>query len=168
MTTKFAHILVGLPATGKTTWVTKQQKLALEPAVMVSSDYEIESIAKRRGMTYNDVFKDKSLLSLAMSRMYEALELAKDQNRDIIWDQTNLSVKKRRSILGRIPNGYRKIAVVFEPPQFRKFEAEWKTRLDSRPGKNLPRKVLLDMWDQFTWPCVSEGFDVVVAESSWN
>ena len=76
---------------------------------------------------------------------------------DVIWDQTNLTPKSRKSKLDMVPDHYERIAVVFPTPD----EAEWQRRLD-RPGKSIPQHILMGMRDSMKLPTEEEGFHEII------
>jgi predicted kinase len=144
-------MLIGVPGSGKSTWIGEQYWAS--DCVLVSTDKLIDLEAGRQGKTYNDVFKD--YISEATRLMNEDIQAAVEAGRDIIWDQTNTSRKSRKAKLAQVP-GYHKIAIVFDTPD----EDEWQRRLDSRPGKSIPRAVLKAMADGLQLPTEDE-FDEI-------
>jgi predicted kinase len=144
-------MLIGVPGSGKSTWIGEQYWAS--DCVLVSTDKLIDLEAGRQGKTYNDVFKD--YISEATRLMNEDIQAAVEAGRDIIWDQTNTSRKSRKTKLAQVP-GYHKIAIVFDTPD----EDEWQRRLDSRPGKSIPRAVLKAMADGLQLPTEDE-FDEI-------
>ncbi len=80
---------------------------------------------------------------------------AVEQKRNIIWDQTNLTVKSRSKKLDMIPSSYKKICVDFPIP------SDWEKRLD-RPGKVIPTNVRDRMKKMYDNPSLSEGFDEII------
>ena len=141
--------LIGVPASGKSTWV-KNQDWAKD-CVVVSTDDFVEDYAKEVGATYNDVFDD--YMPTAVKLMAEKVERAREQGKDIIWDQTSMSIKSRKRKFNMLPD-YEHIAVVFKTPE----ADELKRRLDSRPGKNIPDHVMKSMMDNYDIPTEEEGF----------
>jgi guanylate kinase len=89
----------------------------------------------------------------AVKLMANHVELARDKNMDIIWDQTSTSVGSRRKKFNMLPD-YEHIAVVFKTPEM----DELKRRLASRPGKNIPSHVMVQMIRSFVMPTLDEGF----------
>lgn len=145
-------MLIGVPGSGKTTWIRNHQ----HDAVILSTDDKIEAEAERVGLTYSDVFHDT--IKRAIGEMNTDLIRAIRGKRDIIWDQTNLTRKSRAAKLSMVPDDYEKIAVFFSTPD----RAELKRRLDSRPGKTIPANVILGMVSQLQPPSKEEGFDSIV------
>jgi len=147
-----AYILVGLPGSGKTTWI-KNQVWALGLTV-VSTDAFVEDYARSVGKTYSEVFKD--YMPRAVELMAEQVVRARELGHDIIWDQTSTTVISRKRKFNMLPN-YKHIAVVFSTPD----SAELKRRLDSRPGKEIPDTVLEEMRKGFEMPTLEEGYSEI-------
>jgi predicted kinase len=141
--------LVGVPASGKSTWI-KNQDWTTE-CVVVSTDEFVEDYAKEVGSTYSEVFDD--YMPTAVMLMAEKVVRAREQGKDIIWDQTSLTEKSRIRKFNMLPD-YEHIAVVFKTPE----PEELARRLASRPGKNIPDGVMKSMIRGFQMPSEEEGF----------
>jgi predicted kinase len=141
--------LIGVPGSGKSTWVAEQD-WALTCA-QVSTDKWVEIYAKEVGRTYSQVFTD--FMPTAVDLMAKEVVAAREAGRDIIWDQTSTTIKSRARKFNMLP-GYEHIAVVFETPS----RLELKRRLDSRPGKEIPWAVIEGMLASFEMPTEEEGF----------
>lgn len=141
--------LVGVPCAGKSTWI-KNQDWAKD-CVVVSTDNHVEDYAKRMGKTYNEVFKE--YMPVALEFMVQDVIKAREAGKDIIWDQTSTTVKSRRRKFNMLRD-YEHIAVVFATPDLK----ELKRRLASRPGKNIPSAVMVQMINGFQKPSKDEGF----------
>lgn len=141
--------LVGVPASGKTTWVNRQPwSLA---CAHVSTDKWVEIYAKEVGKTYSEVFD--TFMPTAVDCMAKEVGLACSMNRDIIWDQTSTTVKSRAKKFNMLPDYYH-IAVVFSTPDHK----ELMRRLMSRPDKKIPEHVVASMIAGFEMPTEAEGF----------
>lgn len=151
---KTLYMMIGLPASGKSTWIEKNG-YPNSTSMIISSDAYIEKVANLRGYTYNDVFKE--CVGFAEESMFEDLKFAIQNNLNIIWDQTNLNVKTRTRKLSMIPDDYEKIAVVFKKPS----QYEWERRLNSRESKTIPKNILNSMVKSFQMPTLGEGFDKI-------
>jgi predicted kinase len=145
------YMLIGVPASGKTTWVEKNKGDAL----VISSDNLIETYAADHGMTYNEVFKEQ--IKIATAVVKTEAQKAFDLDQDVIWDQTNITKKSRKSKLAMVPKHYHKTAVFFAAPP----EEEWQRRLNSRPGKSIPSHILDSMVEMLEMPDASEGWNIV-------
>lgn len=146
------YILVGLPGCGKSTWV---QNYFTEAVPVISTDWIMEMIADKYGMTYNDVFGDFTY-NFAERMMHKiARQLVERGDRTVVWDQTNLTVSSRAKKLAMFP-GYSKVAVIVHPPE------DHAARLASRVGKHIPERVLASMASKYQKPSFAEGFDVIL------
>jgi len=146
------YVLVGVPASGKTTWFRNQEWA--DDCYYVSTDKHVEAYALAHGKTYSEVFND--YMPTAVENMVEEVIRARDAGIDIVWDQTSTTVASRRKKFDMLPDYY-KIAVVFEAPS----RTELKQRLASRPGKEIPDVVVEGMLASFEMPTVEEGFDEI-------
>jgi len=143
------YVLVGVPGSGKSTWIANQD-WALA-CVVVSTDHWIEVFARELGLTYNQVFDQ--YMPAAVHAMAAQVAMAQQHGCDIIWDQTSLTVASRRKKFNMLPN-YEHIAVVFNTPE----PAELEQRLTQRPNKVVPNSVITRMIDSFEPPSESEGY----------
>ena len=146
------YVLVGVPGAGKSTWIANQEWA--KDCVIVSTDNLVDAHAAASGKTYSEVFKE--YMPTAVKLMSDQVVAARKKKVDIIWDQTSVSVGSRKKKLKMLPNYY-KIAVVFPTPD----AEELQRRLDSRPGKNIPKQAMNSMIANFVMPVEEEGFDEV-------
>jgi predicted kinase len=143
------YVLVGVPGSGKSTWIA-QQDWARDCSI-VSTDRWIEMFARELGRTYSEVFD--LFMPAAVRAMSAQVALAQQQGRDIVWDQTSVSVASRAKKFASLPN-YEHVAVVFATPE----PAELTRRLAQRPGKVIPESVVQHMINTFELPTESEGY----------
>ena len=141
--------LIGVPGSGKSTWVANQEWA--KDCAYISTDSWVELYAKEQGKTYSEVFEE--YMPKAVNIMTEHVKLARDAGQDIIWDQTSTTVKSRTRKFNMLPD-YEHIAVVFKTPN----ADELARRLASRPGKNIPDHVMRSMIKDFDMPTEDEGF----------
>lgn len=146
------YVLVGVPASGKSTWISNQDWIG--DCVVVSTDVYVEKFARRLKSTYSGVFN--LVMERAIRLMMRKVNKAKRENKDIVWDQTSTTVASRKRKFKVLPNYY-PIAVVFKTPDM----IELNRRLNSRPGKIIPQHVINDMINNFVMPSVEEGFQEV-------
>lgn len=149
-------MLSGPSGSGKTTY--RQNLLKSFPrAKILSSDDIIEDLAKQHDMDYQEAF-------VAFSQdVSEELELRLQRiisrGHDLIWDQTNLSCKKRLQALEMIPDSYTFTAVCFEAPKDLIFERV--RQREQATSKHIPEDILKDQIDAYERPHFDEGFDSV-------
>lgn len=148
------YVLVGVPGSGKSSWVANQM-FDWNRTVVASTDNYVEQVAKSQGKTYSEVFK--SAMPTAIKHMTKTVNDAVKNNYDIIWDQTSTSIESRVKKLRMVPDNYRKIAVVFPTPD----SEEHQRRLANRPGKVIPKSVIDQMQASMVTPTTAEGFDEV-------
>jgi predicted kinase len=141
--------MVGVPGSGKSTWIANQDWA--KDCAYISTDGYVERFARRMGKTYSEVFDQ--VMPRAIRLMMRAVRKAESEGKDVIWDQTSTTVASRGRKFRALPN-YEHVAVVFKTPEW----PELKHRLDSRPGKHIPRKVVKGMIHGFEQPTEEEGF----------
>jgi predicted kinase len=141
--------LIGVPGSGKSTWVSNQEWA--KDCIVVSTDEFVEDYAREVGSTYSEVFDD--YMPKAVSLMADKVKWAREAGKDIIWDQTSTTIKSRERKFRMLPN-YEHIAVVFKTPE----TDELNRRLSSRPGKVIPLEVIKNMLDNYEVPDNAEGF----------
>lgn len=152
------HVLIGLPGSGKSTWVDKYITGREPPPLVLSSDEKVDEFAIENGVTYAQAHGEVDFRQIKMTMMRKLRE-AIVADRDIIVDQTNMSAKSRRPKLLLVPEHYKKTAVVFVVPdnllRQRLIEREEKT------GKHVPWKVVDDMARNYDPPTRAE-FDNII------
>jgi len=159
------YMLIGVPASGKSFWyktnvgdITKD----LGKVILLSTDNIIERIGYTYNMTYDELFH--SSIGMAQTVMANKLVNAKKFRNNIIWDQTNLTVKSRAKKLAKLPE-YKKIAVYFKTPETKVHDARLDSRVVENCCKTIPRPILKKMIHSLEEPSLDEGFDsIIVAE----
>jgi predicted kinase len=143
------YMLVGIPASGKTTWANNQS--FSDDCVIISTDQYVEEYAAQTGKTHTEAFQE--YMPIAIDRMADAVIDAREAGRNIIWDQTSTSIGTRAKKFRMLPNYYA-IAVVFPIPERQELER----RLASRPNKIVPIDVVDMMIGNWEEPTLEEGF----------
>ena len=143
------YVLIGVPGSGKSTWVANQTWA--KDCTYVSTDEFVEDYAKECGSTYSEVFAD--YMPTAVQLMANKVVYARDEGKDIIWDQTSTTVASRTRKFRMLPDYYA-IAVVFRTPE----QTELARRLSSRLGKVIPIDVVNNMCKNWEEPTLEEGF----------
>lgn len=149
-----AYILIGIPGSGKTTWIG-HQKIDWDKTAYISTDKYVDQQAIKQGKTYSEVFNDS--MKEALEQMVKDVHIAVKDNKDIFWDQTSTSILSRKRKFNML-TGYEMIAVVFPTPE----QGELDRRLKNRPGKVIPDDVIKNMIDNFEHPTYEEGFDKIM------
>lgn len=161
-----AHVMVGMVGTGKSTLVNQilETYKANKPFVYSTDNY-VELVAAESGSTYNDVFE--SAIGDAHRMMDDFLVDAMKSGCDIIWDQTNLTVKKRRQICNRLGDRYHKIAhtITFDSPEA-VYQRVLKRNLAGE--KNVPDHVVNSMLNAYIPTGWEEPFDEFHFYNMWG
>ena len=165
-------ILVGLPGSGKSTFVNTLLEGDLDCSkdpyyaaaghvkdyVVLSSDNLIEAYAKSIGKTYNEVFKEA--IKDCEAKLKLMFQDAVKEKRNIIIDQTNMTVSKRTYILSKVPEGYHKIVVHFTAGL--DIVKERLQKRERETGKHIPWHVMEHMYNRMEKPTLEEGFDEIL------
>jgi predicted kinase len=146
------YVLVGVPGSGKSTWVNSQEWS--QDCAIISTDAYVEAYARSVAKTYSEVFEE--FMPKAVDLMAKDVISAKAVDKDIIWDQTSTTKESRYKKFVMLPFYY-KIAVVFKTPAAEELDR----RLKSRPGKVIPQSVVENMINNFEEPSQAEGFDEI-------
>lgn len=141
--------LIGVPGSGKSTWIANQDWAIDIP--VVSTDNFVEKYAESQGKTYSEVFDE--YMPIAVKLMANQAAICQANNLDVIWDQTSTTLASRKRKFNALRN-YEHIAVVFKTPE----KDELARRLASRPGKSIPDHVMNKMIKYFEMPTEDEGF----------
>lgn len=152
------YVLIGLPGSGKSTWMKSLMNSSDKEFVLVSSDAEIDKIANEMNKTYSEIFDE--YIGKATGLMKNTAKNAINLNKNIVWDQTNMSKKKRKGILQTLSDDYYKIAVDFTVDP-----KELERRLEKRAketGKFIPKNVIDSMGKSYQSPSKDEGFDEII------
>lgn len=144
--------LIGVPASGKSTWVANQEWM--KDMAYISTDKFVEEYAQSVGKTYSEVFTE--YMPTAVNLMVLEVNEAAAKGLDIVWDQTSTTVASRKRKFGMLPF-YEHIAVVFKTPEHK----ELVRRLFSRPGKEIPEHVIASMISNWEDPTEDEGFSEI-------
>ena len=145
-------LLVGLPCSGKTTFVRNHHEYCDNRRYeILSSDDILEEMAEILGKTYNEAWPD--YYEWADFLFWERLDKAIADKRNFIVDRTSLTVNTRRKILSRVPKSYRKVAIDFKP------NPTVTNKRNVRPGKIIPNGTLWSMLCAYEMPSFFEGFD---------
>lgn len=160
MSNPLCTVMVGLPATGKSTIVDGMYKDS--DTWIYSTDMYIDAVAEENGITYNEAFE--SNIKAATEFNEKKLKTMISFGKDIIWDQVNGGISKRRKIINRMKQaGYDVNCYCIVPPEAGHLDdlKTWKRRLANRPGKVIPQEVLSNMYEKFVVPTIEEGFDSI-------
>jgi predicted kinase len=150
------YFLIGVPGSGKSTWVRNHLMTSASPTHVASTDDVLERIAKEEGITYSEAhrtrFKDAD-------REFKAeMAVAAQQCKDIIVDRTNVFQSARRKVMSLVDSNtkatYIRTAIVFTVP-----DDILKVRLDRRfieTGKFVSWQIVEGMQKDYVPPSDEE------------
>lgn len=146
------YVLVGVPGSGKSTWVNNQDWA--KDCEYISTDKLVEEYAKTVDKSYREIFDE--YMPTAVKLMTAEVVAAREAGKDIIWDQTSTTISSRRKKLVMLPE-YHSIAVVFKTPNRLELDQRLKKRAQLT-GKVIPKSVvtmIIECWEE---PTEDEGF----------
>lgn len=164
---KTCYVFVGLPGLGKSTLINKL--FDVEDYHIYSTDNYIERIASEQNTTYSEVFLNE--IKNATKYADENLNTAVLDEQDVIWDQTNLSVKKRKAIIDKMrAAGYEVQAIYIQEPDKTQLDdiKEWANRLKYRPGKVIPTEIMIKMVNSLEKVTSDESFDKITVYNMYG
>lgn len=149
------YMMVGSPCSGKSTYINN----TLNNCEIISSDNIIENIAKEQNKTYSEVFHEVNFKDVE-KEMFEEFKNAIENNKNIVVDRTNMTIKSRRRFLSNIPKHYIKYAIVFDTDKETIFKRN-KERFE-KTGKHIPENVIESFIKNFQMPSKEEGFEYII------
>lgn len=105
-----AYVLVGLPGSGKSTWAAEHP----ERLPVASTDAFVESYAAENGLTYAEAFRQH--FARAKIAFKQRLRELIAGNTSFIWDQPNISSRKRLAVYNKLHPTHRVVFVCFCVP----------------------------------------------------
>lgn len=154
-------VLVGLPASGKSTWRNEYLK-ANPDTVVISQDDLIEAFAKANRLTYSEAFQQADLRKYE-KQVYADFEAAVAQGKDIILDRTNVTAKGRAQFLKRLSPDYTKTAVRFiAPDDVLSYRLRKRAKTD---GKFIPDYAIRNFKSSFVEPTLDEFHSIQIVEA---
>jgi predicted kinase len=163
-------ILVGIPASGKSTYIEKKLKPLFENDLfIVNRDDIVDMIAEKHGLTYDDMFTKapKGANDEIDSLLQNKLMAASVSGKNIVIDMTNMNSYIRKRNLRIAPKDYFKRAVVFnvtesQLPIVYKRSANRSKELEKiGKKKTIGEFVFKKMISKFEPITADEGFDKV-------
>lgn len=140
-------VMVGLPGSGKSTYA-EQLIIENDADVIVSSD-------KIREELFNDV-NNQDNNNLVFTTVHERIIKYLEMDKNVVFDATNLSRKRRIAFLDQIDNNHGKYAIIMATPY------EICLEQNNIREKQVPESVIKRMLTNFEVPCYEEGFDGII------
>jgi len=126
---------VGIPGSGKSTWLKKQSDLNI-----VSTD----DIRKEITGDVSNISKDKDVWKIAKTRVIQLL----NKGKDVVLDATNVDSDKREDFLKGLPKS-KLLAKIFNVNPEESKKRIRKDIKDKKNRSNVPPEVIDDMYKKF-------------------
>lgn len=139
-------VLVGIPASGKTT--ISNIFVGTKDCKVLSSDSIREEVFGNESSQEDN--------GLVFSIMNERLKENIEKNISTVYDATNLSSKRRKALLEKIPKGVKKCCILVGE------NAEECIRRDSNRDRVVGEEVINAMYKRLQIPMAHEGFDDII------
>lgn len=152
-----AFIMIGLPASGKSTLIEKL-KVDFGITEVLSVDDLAEKYAKEHDLSYKSVIITN--FKQFKQEMYEKAEYIKNNKVSFIWDQVNSNKNIRQEKVGMYKNNFHVIGIAMNPTT-----DEMITRMINRKmytEKDLSSGMLCEMANLFSQPTLDEGFKEIL------
>lgn len=150
------HLMVGIPYSGKSTYIRNQE--ALSALTVVDTDSFIEKRAKELGTSYGAIFD--CMIGEATELRDWNVDIAIKKDRSFVVDQTNITKATRAYWIELArKHRYNITAYVFALPSD---EGKLLARREARADKLIPISVLADMINAFEVPTLEEGFTEII------
>lgn len=146
-------MLCGIPTSGKSSYYLDSIE-CFDDYIVLSTDIYIDNYAAELGKTYDEVFPEA--ITKATANLEQEMRRAFRSERNVLWDQTNLTLKARKWKLSKVPSFYYTEAIWFDISL-----EDAMIRNQERPGKIIPPNVLKSMHESFVRPTIEEGFNFV-------
>ena len=145
-------VTVGLPSSGKTSWVDdfigENQGKAID---VISSD-------KIREEVFNDI-EDQNHNSEVFDLMKRRTKESLSQGHIAIYEATNISSKRRRALLNELKKYYDKAICLFKYKRLSACQIDNEER-----DREVPSDVIDRMYRNFEIPHKNEGFDEIIVD----
>ena len=150
------YILIAPQCSGKSTWVKNNMDSFNNPHI---SSMDRIRMRLSPDMDYNEAYKLSNEKEVKLL-MREELKVAISSKCDIIIDNMNLSIKRRKEFLNSVGKTYEKIAVVFP------WDKETFIKRNEERSLKENKTILLKTWevacDRYQTPTKEEGFDKII------
>lgn len=144
--------LIGLPCSGKSTYI----KNCLSDYVVISNDKIIDEYASQNNITYGEAW-NKISFKYVKNQCKKEFNNAILNNKNIVIDNTNMTVKSRRTYRD---DKYKNKAVVFICNEKERKKRELKRLNETQ--KYVPQNAIDNMNKIFQYPSKDEGFYEII------
>lgn len=150
-------IMIGLPASGKSTLINKLQK-DFGIKHVLSTDTLAEEYAEKNNLTYKAAIKTN--FKEFKKEMQNKASLIKINKEDFIWDQVNSNKNIREAKVRMFKNDFYVIGILMNPTSEQILNRMIDRKLYS--DKDLSSAMIFEMSKLFSMPEISEGFKEIL------
>ena len=150
----FVILLIGVPLSGKTTFIRKNYP---NTKVISRDDLVMEVYGSD---DYNTAFKevDQKEVDLLLDLRLKEVNTNKE---NVIVDMTNMTVIRRAKTLNYFSDNYYKVAIIFKVLEMEEYERRNNER-NIKENKWIPLFVIENMLNSYQEPTLDEGFDKII------
>lgn len=158
-------MMVGLPGCGKDFWIRNFLNTIVyrdaDNWLAIGTDDIFEEWAERDGISYNEAF-DRYDFKDVEREFKIRIKQAFIEEKNVIWNQTNMTSNARMKKLRLVPSDYYKMALIVTVSGIVLNEQLAKRELETNGAKTIPDFVLKNMANGYVRPSKAEGFDQIV------
>lgn len=154
----FVMLLIGPPLSGKTTWI----KNNFPNTEVISRDELVMEVAQTRD--YNKAFAEVDQKLVDQILQERLLESAIDE-KSVIVDMTNMTIKRRLSTLKYFGDNFYRVAVIFPILSDEEYQIRNQKRI-SEENKDLPLRIIKRMISSYQPISKEEGFNKIISVNS--
>jgi predicted kinase len=154
----FVMLLIGPPLSGKTTWI----KNNFPNTEVISRDELVMEVAQTRD--YNKAFAEVDQ-KLVDQILQERLLKSSIDEKSVIVDMTNMTIKRRLSTLKYFGDNFYRIAVIFPILSDEEYQIRNQKRI-SEENKDLPLRIIKRMISSYQPISKEEGFNKIISVNS--
>jgi predicted kinase len=151
----FVMLLIGPPLSGKTTWI----KNNFPNTEVISRDELVMEVAQTRD--YNKAFAEVDQKLVDQILQERLLKSAMDE-KSVIVDMTNMTIKRRLSTLKYFGDNFYRIAVIFPILSDEEYQIRNQKRI-SEENKDLPLRIIKRMISSYQPISKEEGFNKIIS-----
>ncbi len=154
----FVMLLIGPPLSGKTTWI----KNNFPNTEVISRDELVMEVAQTRD--YNKAFAEVDQ-KLVDQILQERLLKSSMDEKSVIVDMTNMTIKRRLSTLKYFGDNFYRVAVIFPILSDEEYQIRNQKRI-SEENKDLPLRIIKRMISSYQPISKEEGFNKIISVNS--
>jgi len=160
-------VLIGLPCSGKSTWVENYIKKHPD-TIVISSDALLMEYAVKHDLTYNEAYGKVNWKKIRKTMNARLQDVYKDDKSDVIIDVMNHRSKRRKTYFNSLPKDkYERIGILFNLEKDDLIKRN-DIRSNAGEGKDISLKLWENLCSEYQTPSKDEGFDKIVRSDKFK